>query len=100
MRKFDAPLVGHLGLAIDHPPLHLGGTAHRINDAREFREQTVAGVLDDAAPVLKDLRIYQLPEMRPEAFVGAFLVRLHQTRVACYICSKYRRKTADRGRSA
>jgi hypothetical protein len=50
--------------------------------------------------VLIDLRIDQLSEMRPEAFVRAFLVRLHQARVAGHIGSEYRRKTAGRGRSA
>jgi len=36
-----------------------------------------AGVLNDPAPVLLDLRIDQLPEMRPKAFVRLFLVRSH-----------------------
>ena len=58
--KPDAPLVGHIGLAVDHPALHLDGAAHRVDDAGEFRQQAVAGVLDDAAAMLLDLRIDQL----------------------------------------
>ncbi len=37
--KPDAPLVGRLGLAVDHPALHLGGATHRVDDAREFHQQ-------------------------------------------------------------
>src|SRR6516225_9592593 len=50
--EYDAPLVRNLGLAIDHRPLDLDGATHRINDAREFRQHTVAGVLDDATVML------------------------------------------------
>ena len=72
MRRSSA----HLGLAVDHPALYFGGAAHRVDDAGEFRKHAVAGVLDDAAPVLLDLRIDQLAKMRLEAFVRAFLVRV------------------------
>ena len=58
--------------------LHFGGAAHRVDDARKFREQPVAGVLDGAALVLLDLRIDQLTEMRFEPLVRSFLVRSHQ----------------------
>ena len=54
---------------VDHPPLHFGGATHRVDNAREFLEHAVARVLSDPAPVLFDLRIGQLPEMRFEAFV-------------------------------
>src|SRR5271157_4021495 len=56
--------------------------AHRIDDAREFHQETVAGSLDDAALVLGDLRIEELVAQRFEAFEGAFLVRPHQPRMA------------------
>ena len=48
------------GFAVDHSALHLGGAAHRIDDAREFHQQTIASGLDDAALMLGDLRIDQL----------------------------------------
>jgi len=67
--KPDLPIVSHLRLAVDHPALNLGSAAQRIDDAGEFHEQTVAGGLDDAAPVLLDLWIDQLPAMRLEAFM-------------------------------
>jgi hypothetical protein len=93
----DAPLVGDHGLTVDHPALHFGGAAHRVNDAPEFREQAVAGILDDAAPVLRDLWIDQLTEMRLQALVRAFLIRPHQARIARHIGGEDRGETAGRG---
>jgi hypothetical protein len=81
----DPAVLWHTGLAIDHRPLELGGTAHSVNDAREFRQHPVAGRLDDAAGMLADLRVDELAAMRLEAFVRAFLVRTHQARVARHI---------------
>src|ERR1700674_750832 len=59
--------------------------AHRVDDARKFNQQAVAGGLDDAALVLLDLRIDQLPANRLQAFVRGFLVRAHQTRIPRHI---------------
>ena len=73
--------------------MQLGGTAHRVDDAREFRQQAVAGVLYDAATVLRDLRIDQFAQMRPQAFVGAFLIGAHQARIACHIGGEDRGET-------
>ena len=55
--KPDALFVGYLGFAVEHAALHLGRTAHRIDDARKLHEQAVAGGFDDAAAVLLDLRV-------------------------------------------
>src|SRR6516164_1283016 len=68
-------------VAVGHCPLHLDGTTHRVNHARELRQEAVAGVLYDQAPVLPDLRIDQLPEMGLEPFVGPLLIRPHQPRI-------------------
>jgi hypothetical protein len=51
--------------------------AQRIDDAGEFCQQAVAGGLDDAAMMLGDLRVDQLPSQRLETFERAFLVRPH-----------------------
>ena len=75
----DPPLLGYLGLAVDHPPLDLGGATDRIHDAGKFRQEAVAGVLYDPAPVLRDLRHDQLSEMGLEALVRAFFVSSHQS---------------------
>jgi hypothetical protein len=71
----DPPVLGHPGLAIDHRPLHLGRTADRADDAREFHEHPVAGGLHDAAGMVTDLRVDKLAAMRLEPLVRAFLVR-------------------------
>jgi hypothetical protein len=58
------------------------GAAHRIDDAGEFRECPVAGSLDDAAPMLRDLRVNQFAAVRLEAVERTFLVRAHEARIA------------------
>jgi len=68
-----------------------------VNDTRKFRQQAVTGVLNSSAPVLLDLRINELREMRFEAFVRSFLIRTHQARIAGHISGKDRSETADRG---
>jgi hypothetical protein len=77
--------------------LNLCGTAHRVYDAAKFRQEAIAGVLYGTAPVLLDLRINQLTEMRLEPFVRPFLVRSHQARIARHIGGEDRGKTACRG---
>jgi len=62
-------------LAIHHSALHLGRATDRIDDARKFNEDAVAGGLDDAALVLLDFRIDQLPSMRLKPVERAFLIR-------------------------
>jgi hypothetical protein len=66
----DASLLRHLRLAVEHPTLDLHSAAHGVHHTGEFREEPVAGVLYDPAPVLRDLRIDQLPEIGFEALVG------------------------------
>ena len=79
--------------------LHLDRAAHRIDDAGELDQEAVAGVLDDAAAVLGDLRIDQLAQVRLEALVRALLIRPHQPRVARHIGGEDRGEAADRGHS-
>ena len=97
MRNLMRRSSGASGIAVDHPALNLGGAAHRVDDAGEFRQHAVAGGLDDPAVMLGDLRIDQLAEMRLEPFVRAFLVGAHQARIARHIGGEDRGKTAGRG---
>src|SRR5262249_55342258 len=92
----DVPLLGYFRLAVNHPTLHLDRTAHGIHDTRKFREQAVAGVFDDPAVMLADLRIHQLAQMRLEPFVRTFLIGAHQPRVAGNVSGQDRCKTAGR----
>src|SRR5215831_6122602 len=80
--KLDAPFHRHVGVALCHCLLDLDGATHRIDDARKLDEQPVAGGLDDAAPVLLDLRIPQLAPDRLQPGERAFLVGTHQPRIA------------------
>jgi len=66
-------------------------TAHRT------AKEAVAGVLNDAAPVLGDLRIDQFLEVGLEPLVGAFLIGAHQTRIPRHISGKDRGEAARRG---
>jgi hypothetical protein len=56
--------------------------AHRVHHAGEFGQEAVAGVFDDPAPVLGDLRLNQLSEMRPELSVRPLFIRPHKARIA------------------
>src|SRR5262249_16267001 len=59
--------------------------------------QAIARILDDAAPMLPDLRINHFAEVGLEALVGAFLVSTHQTRIPRDIGGEDGGKTADSG---
>ena len=50
-----------------------------------------------AAPVLRDLRIDQLPEVRLEPLVRPLLIRTHQARVPGHVGGEDRGEAADRG---
>ena len=78
--------------------LNFDRTAHRVDDAGEFRQHAVAGGLDDAAVMLADLRVDEPAQMRLEALVRAFLVRAHQARITHHIGGEDRGKTAGGGR--
>jgi hypothetical protein len=63
-----------------YDPPHFSRAARRLHNTRQFRQQAVAGIFDDTAMVLFDLRIEELAEMRLERFVRA-LVGSHQPRI-------------------
>jgi len=95
--KPDPSILRDFGLALGHPPLHLDSAPNRVDHARELDQHPVAGVLYDPAPVLRDFRIDQLPEMSLQAFVRAFLVDAHQPRIPRDVGGQDRGETADRG---
>ncbi len=77
--------VGHGGIAFLHPALKLDPTAQGVHHARELHEHAVAGRLDDPAPVLGDLEIYEGSAVGLELREGAFLVDAHEAAVASHI---------------
>src|SRR5262249_57124644 len=62
--ELDALVRSRRRISLRHAGLHLGRTAHGIDHASKFRQQSVAGILDDAAMMLADLRIDQIGKMR------------------------------------
>jgi hypothetical protein len=95
--KAQAALLGEIQIAVGHRPLDFAGAAHRVDNAREFRQHAVSGGLDDAAVMLPDLRLDPFTQMRLEAFVRAFLIRAHQARIAHHIGGEDRGETANSG---
>jgi len=70
------------------------GASDRVDDAGEFDQKSVAGGLDEAALVIRDLRIDQLGAQGLETRERAFLVGPDQTRVAGDIGGQDRRQPA------
>jgi len=62
--KAKAPLLGEIQIAVGHRALNFASTAHRIDNAGEFRQEAVAGGLDDPAPMLADLWLDQFAQIR------------------------------------
>jgi len=83
--KAQTALLGEIQIAFRHRALDFAGAAHRVDDAGEFRQHAVTGVLDDAAVMLADLRLDQFAQMRLEVLVRAFLVSAHKPRVAHHV---------------
>jgi len=84
-------------IAIGHTPLDLDRTTNRVHYARKLRQEAVASVLDDPAPVVRDLWIDQLLEMGLEPRVRPLLIHSHQARVSRHVGGEDRGKAADRG---
>jgi hypothetical protein len=95
--EFHALIGRNSSVALGHPPLHPNGATHRVDHAGEFGQEAIAGVLHDPAVVSGDRWIDQLPEMRPEPFVRALLIRRHQARIARHIGGEDRDEAAGGG---
>ena len=83
--KADALAFVDVGIAVFHSLLHHDGAAHRIDDRGELDQEAVARGLDDAALVLGDQRIDELPAMGLERGERPFLVDAHEARVSRHV---------------
>jgi hypothetical protein len=72
-------------IALGHFALDICRKAHSVNHAGELGQKAVASPLDCPAPVLGNLRLNQLPELRFQPLVRSLLVCSHQARIACHI---------------
>ena len=55
--KLDPLLLRQFGIAFDHPVLNVDGTAHGLDNTREFHQHAVAGSLHDPSAMLLDFWI-------------------------------------------
>ena len=79
--EHEALRLRHGGIPLGHPALDLDGAADRAENALESGEETVPRGLDHPAAVLPDLWLDQLPKVRHERGVSAFLVGAHKPRI-------------------
>ncbi len=71
-------------------PLDINSASNRINGALEFDQQAVAGRLENASAVFRDLGIDQIVAQGLHANKRTFLVGLHHPTVADDVSSQYR----------
>jgi hypothetical protein len=57
--ELDPFVLGHLGIALDHPPLNLYSAPQRIHHASEFDQHAVPGGLYDPPAMFGDLGVNQ-----------------------------------------
>src|SRR5262249_11592661 len=79
--EFDALLAGNIGVAIDHPMLHLDRAAYRFDRAGELHQHAIARRLHDASLMLGDFGVDQLASMRHEPLQRALFIGADQTRI-------------------
>ena len=74
--------------------LHRDRAAHRIDDAGKLDQQAVAGGLDDAAPVFRDLGMEKRGAVLLEVAQRRLFVDAHQAAVADDVTGENRGKSA------
>ena len=74
-------VCGKLVVPFRHQALHLDRRLDRADDAREFQQETITGVLHDVAAMIENDRIHRA-SMSLERGVRPCLVGAHQPRVA------------------
>src|SRR4051812_29942486 len=92
--ELDAPVRRDYCISLGHCALYRERAAHRVDDARKFDKQSIAGGLDDAAAMLGDLRITQFAPDCPQGGERALFVSPHEPRVAGDICRQDRSQSA------
>ena len=80
--ELDPLVLRHLGVALDHAAVDFHRAAYSIDNASELDQQPITCRLDDAAVMLRDLRVDQLAPMRLQRRQRADLVGAHQTAVS------------------
>src|SRR5712671_1504204 len=71
------------GIALGHLALHSDRATYRVDDARKLDQHAVAGGLDHAPAMLRDLGIDQFAPVRLQPSKRPFLVGTHEPTVTC-----------------
>ena len=87
-------LLRHIGVALAHLALDLGGAGDRVHHARELHQHAVAGQLDDAPLMLGDLGVDEFLAMRVERRERRRLVDAHEAAVADHVGGQNSGQTA------
>jgi hypothetical protein len=83
-----ASVSGHISVALGHAALDVDGAPYRVNHADEFHQHPIPGRLDDAAPMLGDLGVDQVPAMPLELAKRPLVVGAHQPAIAGHIAGQ------------
>ena len=89
--KFDAAVLRHARVALNHRVLHFDRAAHRIDHAAKFDDRPIAGALHDPALVHGDGGIDQIAAQSPQPRKRALLVGAGQPAEADHVGGKDRR---------
>ena len=74
--------------------LELHRSPNRLDRAWKLRQEAIASVVYDAAPVSSDCRMDSLRQQRAQFGVGSFFVIVHEPRIASHGGGQYRRQPA------
>jgi hypothetical protein len=86
--KFKTLILRHGDVAFRDIKLNLQCATRGVNDTREFDQKSIAGGLDDTAPMRGNLGIKGFPPMSLERGKRTFLVGTHQAAVARNVSSE------------
>src|SRR5262249_44166930 len=95
----DALAFGDIRVALRHATLESDRAFDSVDNAAEFRQQTVSHQLEYAPMTLLDLGLEQLLTARPQPVEGPGLVRFHEGRVADDVDGQDGRKLAFHGKA-
>jgi len=87
--EVDPAVGGQRAIAFRQDRLHFDRTAHGIDDTCELDQQPVAGGLDDATFMARDLRVDGFGAQHLEPAESTLLVGLDQSRITGYIGRQY-----------
>ena len=90
-------MPGHRGIGLGHPALQRQGGRDRVHRAAELDQDAVAHELDDAAAMVADDGLEDLPAALLQGRERAGLVRLHQAAVADHVGHQHGGQAAVHG---